>query len=93
MGNSLPANNIQPVSRFCCHHLDPTNDSRWAEFVERHPRASVFHTVGWLEALRRTYGYEPVAYTTSSPTGDLNVVLYRYRFQIIANLFATQPKT
>jgi hypothetical protein len=71
MGNSLPANNIQPVSRFCCHHLDPTNDSRWAEFVERHPRASVFHTVGWLEALRRTYGYEPVAYTTSSPTGDL----------------------
>jgi hypothetical protein len=31
----------------------------------------VFHTVGWLTALRRTYGYEPVAFTTSSPAGEL----------------------
>jgi hypothetical protein len=27
----------------------------------------VFHTPGWLEALKRTYGYEPVAYTTTPP--------------------------
>jgi len=39
--------------------------------VERHPNASIFHTVGWLESLKRTYGYEPVAFTTSSPTGAL----------------------
>jgi Acetyltransferase (GNAT) domain len=71
MSSPLPADNIQPVSRACCYQLDPTKDSRWAELVERHPRASVFHTVGWLQALRRTYGYEPVAFTTSSPTGDL----------------------
>jgi len=51
--------------------IDPTHDVRWAEFVERHPKASVFHTVGWLKALRRTYGYEPVAFTTSSPSGEL----------------------
>jgi hypothetical protein len=31
----------------------------------------VFHSVGWLQALRRTYGYEPVVFTTSSPTGVL----------------------
>ena len=31
----------------------------------------MFHTVGWLKALQRTYGYEPVVYTTSSPTSDL----------------------
>ena len=37
------------------------------ELVARHPRASVFHMPGWLEALRRTYGYEPVAYTTTPP--------------------------
>lgn len=30
-------------------------------------RASIFHTRGWLEALHRTYGYEPVVYTTSAP--------------------------
>src|SRR5277367_2778090 len=53
------------------YQIDPTKDPRWAEFVERHPRASVFHSVNWLKALRRTYGYEPAAFTTSSPTGDL----------------------
>ena len=31
------------------------------------PRSSIFHTVAWLEALRRTYGYQPIAYTTSAP--------------------------
>lgn len=53
------------------YQVDPTKDPRWADLVGRHPRASVFHTVGWLQTLRRTYGYEPVAFTTSSPTGDL----------------------
>jgi Acetyltransferase (GNAT) domain len=53
------------------YQIDPTLDLRWTELVQNHPRASVFHTVGWLKALQRTYGYEPVAYTTSSPTGKL----------------------
>jgi hypothetical protein len=54
-----------------CYQLDPTQDARWAELAERHPGASVFHSVAWLKALRRTYGYEPVAFTTSSPFGEL----------------------
>jgi len=45
--------------------IDPVNDERWGEFLEKHPAASIFHTPGWLEALRRTYGYKPVAFTTS----------------------------
>ena len=49
------------------YRIDPLSDPRWAEFVERHPRASIFHTPGWLQALRRTYGYVPVAYTTTPP--------------------------
>ena len=49
------------------YRLQPLEDPRWADLVDRHPRSSVFHTIAWLEALRRTYGYEPVAYTTSSP--------------------------
>ncbi len=53
------------------HQIDPTKDARWTALIERHPRASVFHTVGWLLALRHTYGYETVAFTTSSPTGEL----------------------
>lgn len=51
--------------------IDPLSDPRWDVFVERHPKASIFHTSGWLEALRRTYGYEPVVYTTSPPQGEL----------------------
>lgn len=53
------------------HQIDPLKDARWAELVESHPNASVFHTVGWLEALKRTYGYEPMVFTTSPPTGAL----------------------
>jgi hypothetical protein len=53
------------------YQIDPITDARWAEFVERHPSSSVFHTVGWLQALQRTYGYVPVAFTTSPPSSDL----------------------
>jgi CelD/BcsL family acetyltransferase involved in cellulose biosynthesis len=45
----------------------PLDDPRWAEFVGRHPHASIFHTVAWLDALRQTYGYQPIAFTTSPP--------------------------
>ena len=45
--------------------IDPLADPRWSEFLQRHPRASIFHTPRWLEALRRTYGYTPVVYTTA----------------------------
>lgn len=51
--------------------IAPLGDPRWTEFVERHPKSSIFHTTGWLEALSRTYGYEPVAYTTTPPGREL----------------------
>lgn len=52
--------------------IDPIADPRWAQLVSRHPQASVFHTTCWLDALRRTYRYQPVVFT-SSPTGaELN---------------------
>src|SRR6266545_949320 len=50
---------VSPVSVYCLH---PLQDPRWAEFVAKQPDSSVFHTVPWLEALHRTYGYEPIAY-------------------------------
>lgn len=58
------------------YRIDPLADPRWPEFLERTPQSSVFHTAGWLDAIRRTYGYESVAYTTSPPTERLsNAVL------------------
>src|SRR5437870_525473 len=44
--------------------IDPLTDPRWGSFVESHPRSSVFHTREWLNALRRTYGYIPLAVST-----------------------------
>lgn len=51
--------------------FDPLEGPRWGEFVGRHTQASVFHTPHWLEAVRRTYGYAPVVYTTCPPTASL----------------------
>jgi len=47
--------------------IDPMLDDRWNDLAANHPRASVFHKRGWLEALARTYGYRPVALTTTPP--------------------------
>lgn len=61
--------------------IDPLQDFRWTTLVRTHPCASIFHSRRWLEALRRTYGYTPVAFTTSSDHGPLENAL----------LFATVP--
>jgi CelD/BcsL family acetyltransferase involved in cellulose biosynthesis len=53
------------------YEIDPCKDPRWRRFLDRHPDSSVFHTPEWLESLRRTYDYQPVVYTTSSPASEL----------------------
>jgi hypothetical protein len=53
------------------YEIDPLTDDRWPDLLERHSRASVFHTRSWLQALKRTYSYEPVAYTTTAPGTQL----------------------
>jgi len=51
--------------------VDPIADPRWAQLIEHDPRASLFHSPGWLKALRDTYDFEPVALTTSAPSEQL----------------------
>jgi CelD/BcsL family acetyltransferase involved in cellulose biosynthesis len=46
--------------------LNPIADRRWDDLVAHHPLVSVFHQRGWLEALVRTYGYEPCVLTTAA---------------------------
>jgi hypothetical protein len=53
------------------YQIDPVGNPRWSDFLKKHAGASVFHTAGWLEALRRTYDYEPIAYTSSPPGGEI----------------------
>jgi hypothetical protein len=57
--------------RMSVYQLDPCTDPRWLELLARHPGAGVFHTPAWLGALSRTYGYEPVVYTTTPPRQEL----------------------
>src|SRR5262249_22725431 len=52
--------------------FNPLSDTRWDDLVRAHPHASIFHSRGWLEALQRTYGFEPVVFTTSPPGTPLN---------------------
>jgi Acetyltransferase (GNAT) domain len=75
------------------YQIDPTLDPRWADFVERHPNASVFHSVGWLKALRSTYGYEPVVLTTSPSDEKLKngLVLCRVRSWLTGNRLVSLP--
>ena len=77
------------------YELNPLADPRWEEFLERHPQTSVFHTSGWLEALRRTYGYEPFVVTTAAPGENLNngIVLCRVKSWLTGNRVVSLPFT
>jgi len=63
------------------HGIDPLIDRRWEELVQRHPRASVFHSSAWLKALSRTYQYQPIAYTTSPADQKLENAIVLCRIQ------------
>src|ERR1051326_542839 len=65
-----PLPSAEPV-----YAVQPLDDPRWADLVGRHPSASPFHSVPWLKALAQSYGYQPLAYTTSSPGSTLGNAL------------------
>lgn len=53
------------------YQLNPVTDPRWKNLSDMHPKASVFHSPGWIRAIAETYNYEPMAYTTSEPAAPL----------------------
>ncbi len=75
--------------------FNPLQDPRWQDFVDRHPQGTVFHGLGWLEALSRTYGYEPVVYSTCPPSGELTsgVVLCRVNSWLTGRRLVSLPFT
>jgi CelD/BcsL family acetyltransferase involved in cellulose biosynthesis len=73
--------------------LNPLSEPRWEQFVAQHPRASAFHGRGWLEALARTYRYEPLV-LTSAPAGHAltdGVVFCRVSSWITGNRLVSLP--
>jgi lipid II:glycine glycyltransferase (peptidoglycan interpeptide bridge formation enzyme) len=72
--------------------VDPLVDGRWQKLVERHGDASVFHTTAWLDALRRTYGYEPLVVTKSNGKELTNgIVLCRICCRWTGNRIVSLP--
>jgi hypothetical protein len=65
--SSASKSGMNPDNFTTLYSIDPLSDPRWEQFLARHPSSSVFHSPGWLQALRRTYGYEPIVFTTSAP--------------------------
>jgi CelD/BcsL family acetyltransferase involved in cellulose biosynthesis len=75
------------------HTLNPLDDRRWAAFVDAHPQSSVFHTAPYLDALQRTYGYQPTVYTTSVPGEPLSngIVLCRVSSWLTGSRLVSVP--
>jgi CelD/BcsL family acetyltransferase involved in cellulose biosynthesis len=75
------------------NRINPLQDSRWPKLVERHPLASVFHSVPWLRALHQTYGYDPVVFTSSPNTEELidGLVSCSVRSWITGNRIVSLP--
>lgn len=75
------------------YRIDPIQDPRWSEFIACHDSASVFHSVPWLQAIQRTYGYTPVVYTTSPPSSPLSngIVLCEIRSWLTGHRMVSVP--
>lgn len=57
--------------------IDPLRDPRWGPFLAAHPQSSAYHSAKWLLALQQTYGYTPIAFTTSPPREALqNAIVF-----------------
>jgi hypothetical protein len=79
---------VMPVRR-----IDPLQDSRWEEFLRGQAQASLFHTPAWLRALHLTYGYEPVAFTTSASNAPLSngIVFCRIKSMLTGTRLVSVP--
>ena len=73
--------------------LDPLLDPRWDQLTTSHPSASVFHTSGWLRALAMTYGFRPLALTSSRSGGQLSdgVVFCEIRSSVTGSRLISLP--
>jgi len=73
--------------------INPLSDDRWDRLVAHHPRASVFHQRGWLEALGRSYGYQPLVLTSAAADKPLRdgIVLCRVSSWITGTRLVSLP--
>lgn len=82
-----------PVLPSRTFEIDPLQDSRWTTFTERSPVASLYHRREWLQALKNTYDFEPVAVSSSPPGSDLEnaIVFCRVRSRLTGKRLVSVP--
>ena len=74
------------------YELDPLTDPRWPELIGQHPDSTIFHTREWLTSLKETYGYQPVAYTTSNSRElEHGIVFCKVRSPLTGNRLVSLP--
>jgi Acetyltransferase (GNAT) domain len=80
-------------NRLSLHVINPLYDSRWNDLVARHPKSSLFHERGWLEALARTYSYTPFVLTSAAAGESLadGIVFCRVSSWITGNRVVSLP--
>ncbi len=61
----VPSTGVPNAAILSVRTFNPLTDPSWREQGDSHPLGTVFHSRGWLEALSRTYGFEPVGVTSS----------------------------
>jgi hypothetical protein len=96
-------NDALPISVDCSQEssstertIDSSGHSSVAESISaraHHPLASVFHSRGWREALRETYGYESFAFPAdrSATSSEHGIVLSRVRSWLTGNRLISLP--
>ena len=58
--------------------IDPAADSRWDQFIDRHPSSTIFHTSAWAQVIKEAYGYLPRYYVLQDETGQIQAALPTY---------------
>ncbi len=54
---SDPQLNLSACARVRVRALDRGDEPAWERFVLNHPKASIFHQLGWKRVMEKTYGY------------------------------------
>jgi lipid II:glycine glycyltransferase (peptidoglycan interpeptide bridge formation enzyme) len=59
----------------------------WDEFVEQHPKGSVFHTSAMVQVFAAAKGHTPVALAAVTDAGEILSLLVAIRVQTLPNVF------
>ena len=51
--------------------IDPITDSRWDDFIMKHPESTFFHRSAWAQVLRDRYGDKSTYYIIENERGEI----------------------